>query len=63
VARTALPRRFETVDVGGAPVRIKHGPYGSKPEHDDLVAAAGLLSLPLRTVAERAMRRSAGAAR
>lgn len=60
--RTALPRRFESVDLEGVPVRVKHGPYGKKPEHDDLVAAAARLGLPLRTVTERAMRRSQGAA-
>ncbi|MBO3751232.1 nickel pincer cofactor biosynthesis protein LarC [Streptosporangiaceae bacterium NEAU-GS5] len=54
--RTALPRRFDTVEVDGVPIRIKHGPYGAKPEHDDLAKAAALLGLPLRTVAERAMR-------
>ncbi|MFF7952603.1 nickel pincer cofactor biosynthesis protein LarC [Streptomyces griseorubiginosus] len=53
--RTTLPRRFETVDVEGHPVRIKHGPHRSKPEHDDLVAAAAQLGLPLREVAARAL--------
>ncbi|CAM5701403.1 nickel pincer cofactor biosynthesis protein LarC [Streptomyces griseorubiginosus] len=53
--RTTLPRRFETVDVDGHPVRIKHGPYRSKPEHDDLVAAAPRLGLSLREVADRAL--------
>ncbi|MFC8679317.1 nickel pincer cofactor biosynthesis protein LarC [Streptomyces griseorubiginosus] len=53
--RTTLPRRFETVDVDGHPVRIKHGPYRSKPEHDDLVAAAARLGLSLREVADRAL--------
>ncbi|AYC43851.1 nickel pincer cofactor biosynthesis protein LarC [Streptomyces griseorubiginosus] len=57
--RTALPRRFETVDVDGHPVRIKHGPYRSKPEHDDLVAAAARLGLSLREVADRALSRQA----
>lgn len=59
--RTVAPRDFETVEVGGLPVRIKHGPHGAKPEHDDLAAAAVKLGLPLRAVAERAMRRSSGA--
>ncbi|QNP75317.1 nickel pincer cofactor biosynthesis protein LarC [Streptomyces roseirectus] len=54
--RTVLPRRFETVDVDGHPVRIKHGPHRAKPEHDDLVAAANRLGLPLREVADRALR-------
>ena len=55
-SRTALSRRFETVDVDGVPVRIKHGPYGAKPEQEDLAEAAIRLGLPLRTVTERAMR-------
>ncbi|MEU0413238.1 nickel pincer cofactor biosynthesis protein LarC [Streptomyces griseorubiginosus] len=54
--RTTLPRRFETVDIDGHPVRIKHGPHRAKPEHDDLVAAATQLGLPLRAVAARALR-------
>ncbi|MFD0573903.1 nickel insertion protein [Kitasatospora gansuensis] len=55
-SRTVLPRHERTVHVDGVPVRIKHGPYGAKPEHDDLAAAAAELGLPLRTVAERALR-------
>ncbi|MDX2852387.1 nickel pincer cofactor biosynthesis protein LarC [Actinacidiphila glaucinigra] len=60
--RTTLPRAFETVDVDGHTVRIKHGPYAAKPEHDDLAAAAGALGLPLRAVAARALRLSRGPA-
>lgn len=56
VDRRALPRRTSTVDVGGHAVRVKHGPWGAKPEHDDLVAAAAALDLPLREVAARATR-------
>ncbi|MBW0089458.1 nickel pincer cofactor biosynthesis protein LarC [Pseudonocardia sp. KRD-184] len=56
VDRRALPRRTSTVDVGGHVVRVKHGPWGAKPEHDDLVAAAAALDLPLREVAARAAR-------
>ncbi|GEC06055.1 hypothetical protein SSP24_37100 [Streptomyces spinoverrucosus] len=56
--RTTLPRTFETVDVEEHPVRIKHGPHGAKPEHDDLVAAAAALNLPLPAVAARAARLS-----
>jgi uncharacterized protein (TIGR00299 family) protein len=54
--RAVLPRSFETVDLDGVPVRVKRGPYGSKPEHDDLVAAADRLGLPLRAVAENVLR-------
>lgn len=62
-ARTVLPRSFETVDLDGLPVRVKHGPHGAKPEHDDLVAAAERLGLPLRAVAENVLRRSSGSSR
>ncbi|GGT03849.1 nickel pincer cofactor biosynthesis protein LarC [Streptomyces chromofuscus] len=58
--RTTLPRAFETVDVGGHVVRVKHGPHAAKPEHDDLVAAASALGLPLRAVAAHALRISRG---
>ncbi|GJF01597.1 nickel pincer cofactor biosynthesis protein LarB [Pseudonocardia sp. D17] len=54
VDRVALPRTTTTVDVGGHRVRVKTGPWGSKPEHDDVVAAATALGLPLRAVAARA---------
>lgn len=54
VDRLALPRRSSTVDVDGHAVRIKHGPWGAKPEHDDVAAVAAALDLPLREVAARA---------
>ena len=54
VTRTTLPRRTTTVDVDGVPVRLKHGPHGAKPEHDDLAAATSTLALPLRVTAQRA---------
>jgi pyridinium-3,5-bisthiocarboxylic acid mononucleotide nickel chelatase len=53
VDRTALPRHTTTVDVDGHAVRVKHGPWGAKPEHDDVAAAAAALGLPLRVVAAR----------
>lgn len=58
VARLAVPRRFSTVHVDGRPIRVKHGPWGAKPEHDDVARAAAALDLPLPEVAARA--RSAG---
>jgi uncharacterized protein (DUF111 family) len=54
VSRTVLPRHTEVVDVRGEAVRVKHGPYRSKPEHDDVAAAAARLGLPLREVARLA---------
>jgi uncharacterized protein (DUF111 family) len=54
VTRTTLPRHTTTVDGAGVPVRLKHGPHGAKPEHDDLAAAASTLALPLRVAAQRA---------
>jgi pyridinium-3,5-bisthiocarboxylic acid mononucleotide nickel chelatase len=56
VERVALPRWTSTVEVDGMAVRVKHGPWGAKPEHDDVAAAAAALGLPLRAVAERARR-------
>jgi hypothetical protein len=55
VERTAVARYMRTVTVAGHPVRIKVGPHGSKPEHDDLVAAARGSGLPLRVLATRAL--------
>jgi uncharacterized protein (TIGR00299 family) protein len=57
VERTALPRRMTTVEVDGHPVRVKHGPWGAKPEHDDVAAVAAALGLPVREVARRALGR------
>jgi pyridinium-3,5-bisthiocarboxylic acid mononucleotide nickel chelatase len=55
VDRAALPRHTTTVDVEGHSIRLKHGPWGVKPEHDDVAAAAAALDLPLREVAHRAL--------
>lgn len=55
VDRAALPRHTTTVDVDGHPIRLKHGPWGVKPEYDDVAAAAAALDLPLREVARRAL--------
>ncbi len=56
VDRVALPRRTTTVTVDGHPVRMKHGPWGAKPEHDDVVAVADALGRSAREVAEAARR-------
>lgn len=60
VDRTALPRHSMTIDLYGMPVRVKQGPNGAKPEHDDLASVASSLGLPLRAVGERAARVLAG---
>lgn len=54
VDRPALPRHTSTVEVDGHAIRLKHGPWGTKPEHDDVAAAAAALDLPLREVVRRA---------
>ncbi|MEU6412738.1 nickel pincer cofactor biosynthesis protein LarC [Microbispora sp. NPDC046933] len=56
VEKTALPRHVETVELHGQAVRIKHGPWGAKPEHDDLVRLAAATGKPLRHLAREALR-------
>lgn len=53
VERVALPRTTRTVKIDDRRVRVKYGPWGAKPEHDDLVEAAEALGLTVREVAER----------
>lgn len=55
VSRVALPRETSTVTVDGHEIRLKHGPHGVKPEHEDVANAAAALGLPLREVAARAL--------
>ncbi len=47
-------RTESVVDVGGHPVRIKRSAHRVKVEHDDAVAAASALGVPLRTVLDQA---------
>jgi uncharacterized protein (TIGR00299 family) protein len=54
VQRYALPRTTTTVAVAGHSIRVKVGPHGAKPEHDDVAAAALATGIPLRLVAEEA---------
>jgi pyridinium-3,5-bisthiocarboxylic acid mononucleotide nickel chelatase len=54
VQRYALPRTTTTVTVAGHSIRMKLGPHGAKPEHDDVAAAALASGIPLRLVAEEA---------
>ncbi len=55
VDKRILDRRFETVMVRDQEIRIKVGPHGAKPEHDDLVMAATATGLPLRRLAVEAI--------
>ncbi|MEM9656060.1 MAG: LarC family nickel insertion protein, partial [Actinomycetota bacterium] len=45
-----LSRRFDKVTVHGRTIAIKVGPFGAKPEYDDLVSAAQALGMPVRTL-------------
>ena len=54
VGRFASERRFEQVEVGGSPVRVKVSPGRAKAEHDDARAVARAQGLPVREVVARA---------
>ncbi|WP_432933271.1 nickel pincer cofactor biosynthesis protein LarC [Microbispora sp. CA-135349] len=54
VEKVALPRHFATVRLYGQDVRMKHGPWGVKPEHDDLARLAQVTGKPLRELAREA---------
>ncbi|HEY2296494.1 MAG TPA: nickel pincer cofactor biosynthesis protein LarC [Jatrophihabitans sp.] len=56
VTRHAAIRSMITVHVDGHAVRVKVGPFGAKPEHDDVVRAADALGIPIREVAHRTMK-------
>ncbi len=55
--KRVLARRFDTVEIRGVTVRVKVGPHGAKPEHDDLVEASRLTSQPVRQLAVEALAR------
>ncbi len=55
VVKHEMTRRTVTVEVHGHPVRIKVGPHGAKPEHDDVVVVADALGRPVRDVAALAL--------
>lgn len=55
VTKFVAPRRTETVTVRGTAVRVKVGPHGAKPEHDDLVALSVRDGVPIRTLAAEAV--------
>lgn len=54
VDRLAQPRRLETVDVEGQPIRVKITPHTVKAEHDDVTTAAAVLDRPAREIAAQA---------
>lgn len=54
VEKVALPRHVETVRLHGRDVRMKHGPWGVKPEYDDLAALAQATGRPLRELTREA---------
>ncbi len=51
VHKHVLPRDFTTIEVRGHPVAMKVGPFGAKPEHDDLVRIADATGQPIRLLA------------
>lgn len=55
VDKYELGRRIDHVVVDGQRIRIKVGPHGAKPEHDDVVAASAALGRPLRRVSAEAL--------
>ncbi len=56
VVRTALERRTSSVEMEGHTIAVKHGPYASKPEWDDVAAAAEALGRAPADVARTAVR-------
>lgn len=56
VERWAAARRIEQVDLDGHPVRVKVSPGRVKAEHDDALAVARRLRVPVREVIARAER-------
>lgn len=55
VTKHVAPRRIEVVTVRGHEVRVKIGPHGAKPEHDDLVAVSEVEGVPVRRLAVEAL--------
>jgi uncharacterized protein (DUF111 family) len=55
VTKHALPRTIREIDLRGHTVRVKVGPFGSKPEHDDLVALSDATGIPLGQLVREAL--------
>ncbi len=62
VDRWALPRSLETVEVDGVPVRVKVGPYRSKAEHEDVLAASKTVGRTAQEVSDLAEAEALGRA-
>jgi uncharacterized protein (TIGR00299 family) protein len=60
VTKHALDRSIRSVDVRGQRIRIKDGPFGSKPEYDDLVDASEATGIPIRQLATEALQAESG---
>lgn len=50
VTKHMATRSYSHVDVNGHRIGIKTGPYGAKPEYDDVATAARSLGVPVRVV-------------
>lgn len=50
VNKHVLSRRFDHVNIQGKRIAIKVGPFGAKPEYEDLVSAGQALDIPVRTL-------------
>lgn len=48
VVKHHLPRDVHEVEIRGFSIRIKTGPFGAKPEHDDLVVAGRATGIPVK---------------
>lgn len=57
VSKHVAERHTDTIDVDGHTVRVKVGPHGAKPEHDDLAALAASSGRPVRDLAAEVLRR------
>jgi uncharacterized protein (TIGR00299 family) protein len=55
--RVELDRAHDVIEVDGHPVRVKAGPYGAKPEWDDVERLAGELGLTPRGALQRVLAR------
>ncbi len=57
IERFAVDRGLHTVYVEGHAIKMKVGPYGAKPEYDDVLRAAEALQRPARQISMQALLR------